>query len=378
MRFSEEQTEFAQAIRNFADTHCATLQQRDKLTDNGQLKNSPEMLEKLAELGWLGVSLPAEFGGGGAGMVDECIFLEETSRGLVPIHSYSTGLTAAQTYLKYGNDDQKRTIVQNMVAGKLEAISLSEPGAGSDLSGVRIRAVQEGDDWIIDGQKTWCSAAHVAENILLLARTDTSGTQHQGLTLFMVPRRSPGLDVREIRTMEARTVNDLYFTQVRVPSSAIVGHLHGAWKHLMRGLAVERLIIAVMAVGSAQRAVDDVIAYTKQREQFGRTISSFQAVQHRIADLATEVALCRSFVYDLADRIDHGEEDELSQMSSMAKMKCTETAKAATLEAMQLMGGYGYAREYGMEEQVRHNLVPPIYGGTNEIQRGIIAKTLGL
>lgn len=378
MQFSREQQDFADAIRAFADAHCRTLEQRDGLTERGTVKNSPEMLAKLASLGWLGVSLPDEYGGGGAGMVEECIFLEETSRGLVPIHSYSTGLTAAQTYLRYGTEDQKRTIVRNMAGGKLEAISLSEPGAGSDLGGVRIQARRDGDDFVINGQKTWCSAAHVAEHVLLLARTDSSQGKHKGLTLFMVPTDTPGLEIRGIETMEARTVNDLFFTEVRIPSSAVVGEVDGAWQHLMRGLSVERLIIATMSLGAAERSLDDVLAYVREREQFGRTIGSFQAVQHRIADLATEIAVCRSFVYDIAVGIDAGDEDQLARESSMAKMKCTEVAKAAALESMQLMGGYGFAREYGMEEQVRHALAPPIYGGTNEIQRGIIAKSYGL
>jgi alkylation response protein AidB-like acyl-CoA dehydrogenase len=192
-----------------------------------------------------------------------------------------------------------------------------------------------------------------------------------------VPLNATGLEVRPIATME-HAVNDLFFTDVRVPAEAVVGVVGEGWLQLMRGLAVERLIIAAGSVGSAQRALDDVIAFTTQREQFGRPVSSFQAVRHRIADLATEIAYCRAFVYDVADRIDAGEEAQLNREGSMAKLKCTEVAKLATLEAMQLMGGYGYASEYGMEGQVRRALAPPIYGGTNEIQREIIGKSLGL
>ncbi|MDJ0490018.1 acyl-CoA dehydrogenase family protein [Rhodococcus qingshengii] len=378
MQFTDEQQQFANAIRKFCDAECSTLSQRDLLTENGTLANSPALLKKFSELGWLGVSLPEEFGGGGAGMVDECIFLEETSRGLAPITAYSSSLTAAQTYMRYGTDEQKRTVVANMTAGKLESIALSEPGAGSDLGGVRIKSEHVGDHYVINGQKTWTSAAHVAENILVLTREDTSGSKHQGLTLLMVPANAPGLKIHEIRTMEAHTVNDLYFTDVEVPVDAVVGEPRNAWKHLMRGLNVERLIIATMSIGAAQRSLDDTIAFVKEREQFGRTISSFQAIRHRIADLATEIEYCRTFVYHVAERIDAGEEDSLDRQGSMAKLKCTEVAKKVALEAMQMMGGYGYTREYGMEEQVRRSLAPPIYGGTNEIQREIISKSLGL
>lgn len=376
MELSAEQHQFAETIRTFCAQELGTLAQRDAVTAGGTLSNSPQVLARLAELGWLGVSLPEEYGGGGAGFVDECVFLEETSRGLAPITGYSTGLTAAQTYLKWGSELQKKTIVSNLAAGRLEAISLSEPGAGSDLGGVKVKSVRDGDEYVINGQKTWCSAAHVAEHLLVLTREDNSGTKHQGLTLLMVPTDTPGLDIREIETMEPHTVNDVFFTDVRVPASNVVGEARNAWKQLMRGLSVERVIIAAMSLGSAQRSLDDAIAYISEREQFGRKISSFQALRHRIADLATDVAFARSFVYDVAHRIDEGLEDSLAQESAMAKMRCTEIAKNTALEAMQMMGGYGYAREYGMEAQVRKSLAPPIYGGTNEIQREIIAKSL--
>lgn len=376
MELSAEQHDFAATIRTFCAQELGSLAQRDAATEGGTLSNSPQVLAKMADLGWLGVSLPEEYGGGGAGFVDECVFLEETSRGLAPITGYSTGLTAAQTYLKWGSELQKKTIVSNLAAGRLEAISLSEPGAGSDLGGVKVKSVRDGDEYVINGQKTWCSAAHVAEHLLVLTREDNSGTKHQGLTLLMVPTNTPGLDIREIETMEPHTVNDVFFTDVRVPASNVVGEAKNAWKQLMRGLSVERVIIAAMSLGSAQRSLDDAIAYVSEREQFGRKIGSFQALRHRIADLATDIAFARSFVYDVAHRIDEGLEDSLARESAMAKMRCTEIAKNTALEAMQMMGGYGYAREYGMEAQVRKSLAPPIYGGTNEIQREIIAKSL--
>ncbi|WP_037140340.1 acyl-CoA dehydrogenase family protein [Rhodococcoides fascians] len=378
MRFTSEQRDFAAAIRKYCRSELATVAQRDAVTDEGTLSNSPKVLSDMASNGWLGVSLPEEFGGGGAGFVDECIFLEESSRGLAPITGYSTGLTAAQTYLRWGTDDQKKTIVGNLAAGRLEAIALSEPGAGSDLAGLRTSARRDGDRYLISGQKTWISAAHVAEHILVLAREGSSQGKHQGLTLLMVPTNAEGLTIRAIDTMEAHTCNDVFFTDVAVPLSAVVGTPRKAWKQLMRGLSIERLIIAAMSVGSAQRALDDVISYTRQREQFGRRISSFQALRHRIADLATDVEMARVFLYDAAGSIDAGLEDDLARESAMAKMRGTEVAKAATLEAMQMMGGNGYAREYGMEGQVRRALAPPIYGGTNEIQREIIAKNIGL
>lgn len=376
MRLGKDRLELAAAIRDFSQRECGTLAQRDALTEGGTQANSPLILAKLAALGWLGVSLPAGYGGGGAGFVDECVFLEESSRGLLPIYGYGSGLTAAQTYLRWGSEEQKRTVVGNLAAGRLEAIALSEPGAGSDLGGVRLKASCSGDGYVVNGQKTWTSSAHVAENLLVLVREDSSGGKHEGLTLLMVPARAPGVETRAITTMEAHTVNDVFFTDVRVPESAVVGRPRNAWKQLMRGLGVERLIISAMSLGSAQRSLDDLIAYVREREQFGRKIASFQALRHRIADLATDIEFGRAFLYDAAQRVDDGDEDALARESSMAKLRITEIAKNTALEAMQMMGGYGYAREYGMEGQVRRALAPPIYGGTNEIQREIIAKSL--
>jgi acyl-CoA dehydrogenase len=379
MRFSDEHKQFAAAIESFCARECGTREQRLALTEGGRIANSRVLLAKLADLGWLGVSVPEAYGGAGAGMVEECIFLEETSRGLAPIRGYSTAMTAGATYLRWGTEEQKLETMGGVCRGRLESIALSEPGAGSDLGGVRCRARREGDEYVIDGQKTWISEAHLADHLLALVRTDSNGSKHQGLTLLQVPADADGIELRGIETIEdSHVVNDVFFTDCRVSVSSVVGKPDKAWQQLMRGLAIERLIIAAMSTGAARRSLEDTIAYVTEREQFGKRLSSFQAVRHRIADLATEIACCRALVYDIAERIDAGEEDRLSTESSMAKLKCTSVAKATALEGMQLMGGYGIAVEYGMEEQVRTALAPPIYGGSNEIQREIIGKNLGL
>lgn len=378
MRLSPEQRGFVDEVRAFCARECGTLAQRDALTAGGTDLNSPELLRRFGELGWLGISLPEADGGVGGSFVDECLFIEAAFHGGAPIDAYCSGLTAVQTYLLVGSDDQRRTVVANLCAGGVESIALSEPEAGSDLGAARMQARPDAGDWVLAGQKTWTSAGHLADHVLVLARTDTSGSKHDGTTLFMVPGDADGLEVRGIETMGARVVNDLWFTGVRVSAADVVGTVGQAWKHLMRGLGVERVIIAAMAVGSAGRALDDVLRYVGEREQFGRAIGSFQALRHRLADLATEVEHCRTFLHDVAERIDAGEEGDLGRRSSMAKLHATEVGKRVALEAMQMMGGYGYAREYGMESQVRAALAPPIYGGTNEIQREIISRSLGL
>jgi alkylation response protein AidB-like acyl-CoA dehydrogenase len=232
--------------------------------------------------------------------------------------------------------------------------------------------------FVINGQKTWISGAHNAAHILLIARSDRSGSKHEGLTMLSVPTDADGLEIRPIQTMGGREVNDLFFTDCEIPAENVLGQEGQAWVQLMAGLNVERLILGAMMLGVGQRAFDDVLAYVKERKQFDRPIGSFQTIKHRLADLATELECVRLMVYDVARKVDEDPSRMLPREASMAKLKSTETAKKIALEGMQMMGGYGYASEYDMERHVRTTLVSTIYGGTSEIQREIISKTYGL
>ena len=255
---------------------------------------------------------------------------------------------------------------------------MSEPEAGSDVGNLSCRAERQNGGFVLNGQKTWISAAHIADHILVIARSDTSGSKHEGLTMLSVPTDAEGIEIRGIETMGGKEVNDVFLTDCQVPEERVLGQVDAAWMQLMAGLNVERLILAASALGIAQRAFDDVLAYVKERKQFGRPIGSFQALRHRIADLATELECTRLLVYDVARKVDADPTQLLPREASMAKLKATEVAKHTALEGMQMMGGYGYATEYDMERHVRATLVMSIYGGTNEIQREIISKTYGL
>ncbi len=232
--------------------------------------------------------------------------------------------------------------------------------------------------YVLNGQKTWISAAHLADHILVIARSDSSGTKHDGLTMLSVPTDADGVEIRGIQTLGGKEVNDVFLTDCYVPDDQVLGEAGGGWMQLMAGLNVERLILAATALGIAQRAFDDVLDYIKERQQFGRPIGSFQVLKHRIADLATELEATRLLVYDVAAKVDEDPARMLPREASMAKLKATELAKQVALEGMQMMGGYGYASEYDMERHVRATLVMSIYGGTNEIQREIVSKTYGL
>ncbi len=375
---TDERRAFVAAVRDFVARECATREQRDRLTDGGREVHSPELYAKLAELGWLGISIPEQYGGGGLGMVDLCLFLEETSYGQAPIGGFGVSMISASAYERFGTEQQKRTVLSGVVQGRVEAISMSEPGAGSDVAALVCRADQHDGGYVINGQKTWCSEAHAADHILLIARTSRDGTKHEGLTQFMVPADAPGLEIRDIDTMGGREVSDLFFTDCFVPADAVVGTPGQAWGQLMTGLNLERMIIAAMMLGTARRAFDDTLAYVKQREQFGQPIGRFQVLRHRLADLATEIECCRLLVYDVAAKIDADPGTPLPREASMAKLKTSEVAKHAALEGMQMLGGYGYATEYGMERLLRATLPATVFGGSSEIQRDIIGKTFGL
>lgn len=379
VKFNEEQKAFASAITEFCERECGTREQLDRLTQGGTHPHSPELYKKMAELGWLGVSIPEEYGGSGGGMVDQTLFCETFTRGTAPVAGFGTTAIVAGAYERFGTEEQKQEILGGICNGNVEAIVMSEPEAGSDVGAVTCRAERADGGFVLNGQKTWCSNAPIAANILVIARTDDAGSKHEGVTLISVPAGTAGMEIRPIPTLAGpEEVNDVFFTDCFVPEGRVLGEVGAGWMQLMTGLNAERLIVAGIYLGIAQAAFDYTLAYVKQRKQFGRPIGSFQALRHRLADLATEIEATRTLVYDVAFAVDENPDAVFAREASMAKLKATEVSKAVSLEGMQMMGGYGYALEYDMERYVRLSLVGTIFAGTSEIQREIISKTLGL
>jgi isovaleryl-CoA dehydrogenase len=377
-RLTDEQRDFVAALNDFCQREIGDRERRRKLTDGGKNPHSVELYEKMADLGWLGITVPEEYGGAGQAMVDLVLFLEITAYWQAPIYAFVTSAIAAASYQKFAAEEQKRRVLADFLRGKVLAVSMSEPGAGSDVGALACKAERRDGGWVVNGQKTWCSNAHIAEHILLVARTSTAAGKHGGLTMFSVPAGVGGLTIRGIDTMGGREVNDLYFTDCFLPGDAVVGEVGQGWNQLMAGLNLERMILAAHMLGTARRAFDDTVAYVRERHQFGRPVGSFQALRHRIADHATELECTRLLVHEVARKIDAHPDQLLPREASMAKLKATEFAKAMALDGMQMMGGYGYATEYGMERLLRSAVVSTVYGGTSEIQRDIIGRTYGL
>jgi isovaleryl-CoA dehydrogenase len=377
-KLSDEQRDFVAAIRDFCEREAGTPEKREQLTKNHTELHNQGIYSKMAELGWLGLTIPDEYGGSGGTMLDACLFMEETSRGMAPIGGYATTLIVAGATKRFGTDEQKKEILGGISRGSVEAIAMTEPEAGSDVGSLSTEAKRSDGGFVINGQKVFISNAHISDHVLVVCRTTKGESKHEGLSMIFVPRGAAGMEVTPIDTMGGRETNTLYLNDCEVPENALLGELDRGWLQLMAGLNVERLILAATMLGIGQRAFDDALAYAKERKQFGRPIGSFQALQHRFADLATDLEAARLMTWWVAGLTDEDPDRMLPKEASMVKLFVTETAQRVALAGMQMMGGYGYSSEYDMERLVRATLVSTIYGGTSEIQRGIIAKTLGL
>ena len=374
---SEEQQDFARAVRDFCARECGPERLKE-LTDGFDDLHNPATARQMAELGWYGVAIDEAYGGSGGGLLEACLFLEETARGEAPIGAYAVTLIVVGALARFGTEEQKRRLLGHVAEGGALAIAMSEPEAGSDVGALQARAELDDGEWVLNGTKTWCSYAHKAQEILIVCRTERGESKHEGLSMILVPREAEGLTVTPIETLGGKETNELHLESCRVGADALLGEEGHGWTQLMAGLNYERVILAASALGLAQRAFDEALGYAKERRQFGRSIGSFQATQHKFADLATELVQARLLVRAVATMTDADPERMLPQEASMAKLACTELAKRCALEGMQIMGGYGYATEYPMERYLRGAVVTTIFGGTSEIQKNIIAKTLGL
>jgi alkylation response protein AidB-like acyl-CoA dehydrogenase len=371
---SDEQRDFVAALRDFCERESFESQD----------PHDERVARRMAELGWYGLTIPEEYAGAGGTFLDAVLFLEETTRGQVPIGAYGVTLIVVGALNRFGSEEQKRDLLGRVARGGALAIAMSEPDAGSDVAALKTRARREdppsrgaGGHWIVNGSKTWCSYAREASHVLVVCRTG-DGERHQDMSMLLVPREAEGFTITPIETIDGEETNELHFDGVRVPEDALLGAEGGGWTQLMAGLNNERVILAATSLGIAQRAFDDALAYAKERRQFGRPIGSFQVIQHRFAELATALTQVRLLVRWVARLTDEDPMRMLPQEASMAKLAATELAKRCALEGVQTMGGYGAATEYPMERHLRSAVVTTIYGGTSEIQKNIIAKTLGL
>ena len=374
-QFNDEQRALAQSI----DAFCARESSPEKLSDfpvAGTSAHDQDLYQRLAGTGWVGLTIPEEYGGSGGTLTDVAILTERLAYHRVPVGGYLTSVITAQLIVRFGTEQQKRELLPQVAQGTVLAIAITEPDTGSDAASISTRATRDDDCWHIDGQKIYTSNANHAGFVVVVTRTDRAAPKHNGITLFLLPMDREGVSYTRLKTLGHIDTNITYYDNVRATESDVIGDVGKGWQALVRGLNSERLIIAAEALGLAQRAFDDAVAYTRQRHQFGQPISRFQALQHGLAETATRLLSTRLLTYHTAALLDAG--DAAPMQASMAKLAATELARDAALQGMQFMGGAGYTMEYDMQGYLRDSVVMTIFGGTSQIQKNIIAGQLGL
>jgi len=333
-----------------------------------------------AEAGILGVSVPAEYGGGGGDLLHSLVTIEALltggSSGVVA--SLGSFGIAIPPIMFLGSDEQKRRFVPPVVAGeKIAALAITEPGTGSDVAGIRTRAVREGDEYVLTGSKQFITSGVRADYVTTLARTGED--THGGLTFFVVERGMQGFNVSRALKKTGWWASDtaeLAFDGVRVPLANRIGEEGSGFTALMRNFQGERLALAFYGHATAEIVLGDALEYAKERRAFGRPIAGFQVTRHKLAGMATKVTAAKSFNYSVARRVADGE--YLVGEVSMAKNFASQVAQEVCFEAVQILGGMGYMRETRVERLSRDARLLPIGGGTSEIMNEIIAKHLGL
>ena len=374
-RLSAERASFAKAVDAFCQRECPPERLRD-LTQDGTVNHHPALYRRLADIGWLGLTIPEEYGGADGTLADVAVLVERLAYHRLPVGGYLTTVITLQALTRFGTEEQKRAVLPKVANGSVLAIAITEPDVGSDAAGVTTSARRTEDGWRINGQKIFTSNANHADWVLVVTRTNPDAGKYDGITLFLLPMSREGIGYSRLRTLGHIDTNITYYDNVPAADADIVGELDGGWWALVRGLNSERLVLGAEAVGLGQRAFDDATGYAKQRHQFGQPISRFQALAHGFAETATKLTCARLLVHHCAELLDAGEPAPLE--ASMAKLYAAETAKEAALQGMQFMGGVGYTMEYDMQSYVRDSLVMTVFGGTSQIQKNIIARQLGL
>jgi alkylation response protein AidB-like acyl-CoA dehydrogenase len=340
-----------------------------------------EIVKICAEAGLMGVSMPEEYEGFGGGVLEYCLVAEELSRICLGIATsvVASGL-GAMPILVFGNAEQKKKYLPDITKGKkLAAFGLTEADAGSDAGAIRTTAVRKSDGYILNGTKQWITNGGEAEIYSIIAMTDRSKGP-RGASALILEKGTPGFDFGKKEKkmgIRASATRELIFQDCFVPKENLIGKEGMGFIVTMRTFDRTRPGVGAQGVGLAQGALDEAVRYAREREQFGRKIISFQAIQHLLADMATQVEAARALVYSVARYIDGSENPkEISKVSGMAKVYASDVAMRVTTDAVQIFGGYGYMREYPVEKMMRDAKILQIYEGTNQIQRNAIGLEL--
>ena len=375
--FTEEHEILRQSIREFVEKEITPHVDEWEEAETYDM----DVFRKMGELGFLGLRAPEEYGGGGGDYWSVVTLFEELVKG-------SSGLLAAigvhvevamPSIMHAANEAQKQKYLVSAIKGEsLGAMAVTEPEAGSDVAGMLTTAVEDGDSWVLNGNKIFITNGARADWIVVAAKTKKDAG-YGGITEFIVDTDTPGFEVsRKLDKVGLRASDtaELFFTDMRVPKENLLGEVGRGFFQIMAGFQPERLLLAVTAVAAAEAAMDMAVDYAKQRKQFGKAISHFQHNAFKIAEMATKIEAARELSYRCADMYNRGL-DCLKEVS-MAKWYTTEIANEVVYDCMQLMGGYGYMMEYPMQKAWRDMRIQTVVGGTTEVQKLIIARCLDL
>jgi alkylation response protein AidB-like acyl-CoA dehydrogenase len=374
--FTEEQKQLRKSVREFAEGEIAP-----HVMEWDEVSHFPtELLPKLGEMGLMGVIFPEEYGGAGLGYVEYATVIEELARvdGSVGLFVAAHNSLCSNHIYKFGSEEQKKKYLVPLAQGKkLGAWSLTEPEAGSDAGGTRTTAVRYGQDWILNGSKTFTTNGTHADVCVAMAVTDRSKNSH-GISAFILEKGMAGFRPGKKENklgMRASDTSEVIFTDCRIPASQLLGPEGEGFISSLKVLDGGRISIAALGLGMAQGALEAATRYAKQRKQFGQAISEFQAVQFKLADMATQVEAARLLVYQAAWLADQ-KNVRFTRESSMAKLFASEVAVRVANECVQIHGGYGFIKDYPAEKYYRDVKLCTIGEGTSEIQRLVIARQL--
>jgi alkylation response protein AidB-like acyl-CoA dehydrogenase len=377
--FGEEHEELRQTVARFVANEIAP-----NVEEWEAAREFPrELFGRCAELGFLGLKFPEQLGGQGGTHLHDAVWVEELARsggsGGVAAGLNAHTSIAMPPIFKFGTEEQKQRWLPAGIAGeKIGALGITEPGAGSDVASLATTAVRRGDSYLVNGAKTFITNGVRADFLVCACKTSEAGG-HGGISFLVLEREMPGYEVsRKLEKMgwHSSDTGEISFSDVEVPVENLLGEENGGFKLIMANFAWERLLMAIGAVGAMQKLIDMTVAYATDREAFGRPIGKFQAIRHHVAEMATKAETSRALTYN-ALRLFHEGRDCIQEVS-MAKLMTQRAVLEIADQSLQIHGGYGYMREYGIERAVRDARLGPIGGGTDEIMKEIIGKTMGL
>jgi acyl-CoA dehydrogenase len=375
---TEEQEMLKESIRKFIAKECPREYARE-LDEKEQFPH--EVWKKMSELGWLGLPVPEEHGGMGGNILDQTIMIEELSRGMTSL-SYAYFLSSCfggKSIDFFGNEEQKKEYLPRLCRGEIKfALGLTEPSGGTDVLAMKAFAEEDGDSFVINGQKIFTSLGHESEYIITVVRTDKNPPKKSmGFSVFVVDSKAPGVEIHRIKTLgiHATGTNSVFYNDVRVPRECLLGEKDKGWYGLLGTLNNERILTAALDVGITQAVLEDAIAYANERHAFGRPIAQYQLIQDYIARIATGLETSRLLTYKAAWMQSLGK--SCGREATMAKYHASEVAFEAADMGISILGGYGYTMEYDMQRYWRDSRLNRIGPVSNEMAKLYIAQTLG-